>query len=556
MAKIYKIHPAIGIARVGNSSEHFVGPEIPGIAASPPDGRFKAAGQVKRQAARFRVFEYDDSAPGVAPVEITLGTASIEWTVHLANRKAAWYKFQGLTGEDGNYPPNSLRNRQIQPTSPTDVESGARRALIIDPRPRRIAGADQEVEVSEGGSGTPDETWPPPFVNGRRIQSLGTLYTDEAGRLKVAGGYGTSGTPNANRMPPVLPDIQWNNNDEWWDDVSDGPVTATLVFQNGERREVESPAWVVVGVPDFAPTVDSIVTAFDVLYDLAVRRFALRPDLFSGGQFRGGQNGYRPSYTREIYPIIKRAADQRWVFRIAGHNSLMNHNVLGKLLPNDPTLGARRNIFQRLNNPDAPHPFGRPPLVQRWMPWLRGDEDEPTALTLTRTQYFLMSQWRQGFFVGDWNGVPAPAQTISPDGLDLAALEGISGGAFYPGMEVGWIIRNPAIYRQDTGPVGLRIIHRSPQDPDGLMAGDLTKRMALPWQADFNACNGNWWPAHRPQDVRIAGLPTHVPWDAPQPGQPTLLNFDMVDAWHQLGFVKGDPNGSAPLLEGERNWPR
>ena len=37
MAKQYKIHPAIGIARVGNSPELFVGPEIPGKLARPAD---------------------------------------------------------------------------------------------------------------------------------------------------------------------------------------------------------------------------------------------------------------------------------------------------------------------------------------------------------------------------------------------------------------------------------------------------------------------------------------------------------------------------------------
>ena len=52
-----KIHPAIGVARVGDSPDgFFVGPESPGDAGS--DGPYKdGAGRIKRQAARFREAE-------------------------------------------------------------------------------------------------------------------------------------------------------------------------------------------------------------------------------------------------------------------------------------------------------------------------------------------------------------------------------------------------------------------------------------------------------------------------------------------------------------------
>jgi hypothetical protein len=62
---IYKIHPAIGIARVGNApgEQFFVGPEVPGAQASPEIGgsaltTYKnAKGEVRPQAARFRIWE-------------------------------------------------------------------------------------------------------------------------------------------------------------------------------------------------------------------------------------------------------------------------------------------------------------------------------------------------------------------------------------------------------------------------------------------------------------------------------------------------------------------
>ncbi|HST23630.1 MAG TPA: LodA/GoxA family CTQ-dependent oxidase, partial [Blastocatellia bacterium] len=34
----YAIYPAIGIARVGNSPEHFIGPEAPGEVPKPAGG--------------------------------------------------------------------------------------------------------------------------------------------------------------------------------------------------------------------------------------------------------------------------------------------------------------------------------------------------------------------------------------------------------------------------------------------------------------------------------------------------------------------------------------
>src|ERR1051325_4316727 len=51
------IHPAIGIARVGNSpDEWFLGPEVPGPHPIPRGGFKDSAGRIKRQAARFRLY--------------------------------------------------------------------------------------------------------------------------------------------------------------------------------------------------------------------------------------------------------------------------------------------------------------------------------------------------------------------------------------------------------------------------------------------------------------------------------------------------------------------
>jgi len=88
------IHPALGVARVGNApaDEYYLAPELPDRAADPGPGGYKnAKGQIRKEAARFRVYGYD--AEGNVVREITAAEAEITWEVHLANRKAAWYKF-------------------------------------------------------------------------------------------------------------------------------------------------------------------------------------------------------------------------------------------------------------------------------------------------------------------------------------------------------------------------------------------------------------------------------------------------------------------------------
>ena len=156
-------------------------------------------------------------------------------------------------------------------------------------------------------------------------------------------------------------------------------------------------------------------------------------------------------------------------------------------------------------------------------------------------------------FIADWSGKPTvpsvdaetPART--PGGLDRAALEACVGGAFYPGIEAGWIMRNPLIFAET---FRLRLA-QDETDFTGVMAGDITKRSALPWQADFIACANDWWPAQRPNQVRTSAASTvRVEWDEDV--------FDMMrDLWDDLGIVVPAPPGNRTLFyEAERQLPR
>src|SRR5918993_1590691 len=141
MPTTYRIHPGIGIARLGNSPDAFcISPERPtalpidcdrrGNPLLSPDGMTEQAvkafkdgeGRIKRQAARFQVWAYDDKTPDGRPLELgdqvegggNAGTLiDIQWRVHLANKKASWYEFDQLRGEHGYAPDHPLRNAPV-----------------------------------------------------------------------------------------------------------------------------------------------------------------------------------------------------------------------------------------------------------------------------------------------------------------------------------------------------------------------------------------------------------------------------------------------------------
>jgi L-lysine 6-oxidase len=64
---------------------------------------------------------------------------SIEWTVHLASKKAAWYNFSELEGDLLSGPDNSYKARKVSLRNST-VKGADRQDLLIDFGPRRLSG--------------------------------------------------------------------------------------------------------------------------------------------------------------------------------------------------------------------------------------------------------------------------------------------------------------------------------------------------------------------------------------------------------------------------------
>ncbi len=561
----YKIFPAIGVARVGNAPEKFyIGPEdYRGLPANPDGSEFTEAdfrdqeNRLCRQAARFRVFRIDN---GVAE-EVTLATPGIRqitWTAHLANKKPSWYEFQTSLGENGYAPNHPLRNPGVADRS----------KLIIDAGPRSITGVSQRGVAFGRASVPPGYQGHFPegalYPVGKAIDTLGELQTDAEGRMLVLGGFGISGS-TIDKNPPR----KYANNDDWWDDVSDGPVGARIEFTDGSAAAIAEPAWVLVAPPKFAPQIANIVTLYDTIFDAAVRA-GHYPELFANGEW---QRGYRPNFRVEIRPLFERASLYPWVAAIPPKPHDFDFDKLGKLGPNGlghPHFAAlRRYVLDALRPPDSENVIvGSSGATM--MPYIAGDNclnpgHAPNKyLRLTDTQYFMLQQWADGWF---YDAEPPADRTRD---LTRAVLDNCVGGAFSPGIEMTWISRNQPIY---TEPFRIRahfVDKRLDLDFNparGMEAGDISRYMAVPWQADFNQCSSQpidgrtvwWWPAQRPEFVYLpperrleaAELPPppdetigpQVAWigtDFDQKGADFISfadNLDMVKHWHELGFV-------------------
>ena len=457
-----KIHPAIGIARVGNSpNEYFIGPELPGDHSIPTGGYKDNYCRVKRQAARFRIFAYLEDGTFH---ELNSKAANITWTVHLANKKASVNE----------------RNPKVS------LED-----LIIDPGPRTLTGPHQSALFDSGKitfPGNPSVSVP-----------LGEIRTDDLNHLEVLGGAGWSDSPFTTDLS--LRDFY--NNPGWYDDVSDGPVTATITVRKTGQQFVADRAWVIVAPPKFAPGIDSVITLYDRLMDMAVRaHWAVEPKI--------------PSYTRDIFPILERAKKIKWVrniFSPSAHS--WAHPVTN--------LNLRSTIFSRLTKPEG----GR--AWPETMPDLT-ETPGPKFGRLTATQYQAMEKWKDGNYKNDWGVEPIADSDITPQGLDRAALESAVGGTLYPGIEAGGILEVGGISKipilEEANYNGLFRFAES------IEAGDITAYMALPWQADFKACNDTWWPVPRPNQVIPKGASTYSSWD-----RLVGTSVEMVKLWHKLGFV-------------------
>ena len=198
-----KIHPSIGIARVGNSAKEdgfYVGPQVSDPLPKPLNFYRDGTGALKREVAEFRIYAYDAQGRVLGELEMQDGI-DIEWTVELANHKSAWYNFELALDipEAATAPPSTRRNAKVLLPE--------RGKLAIQPGPRSI--------------GAPNASGPQYHFDGGSFMSipvpLGELRTDPLGRLWVFGGHGKSASFDGSAPTTFA------NNDGWYDDTATVP---------------------------------------------------------------------------------------------------------------------------------------------------------------------------------------------------------------------------------------------------------------------------------------------------------------------------------------------
>jgi hypothetical protein len=571
------IYPSIGVARVGNAPDEFlIGPEVPEPPIPAPGFYRDKAGKLKRQAARFRL--YGVNAKGDIVRELTGADtgAKIAWSVHLANTKAAWFTFQLALDvpEAADAPQTTLRN----PAVPNRAD------LAIVPSARTVTGAKASPKKFDDGK----------FM-GKSVY-LGEIFTDAAARLVVLGGHGVSASADGSRA------ITFANNDSWHDDVSDGPVTATVTL-DGKPLDVV-PAWVIVAPPDYGPRRKSVRTMWDLMRDVAIQAGTLPKPV-------------RPSFTFDILPIFERLNGLQWVnagfaggFGWKSAFDFQSPDWLARLSDNRPQMREIRRVLKnqfRHYDVDAWSPVP-------W-PWNYGDAMNIPAAhtprqysTLTTTQLAMLDQWAEGDFDADYDPHRQPPATIEEvplkaqgETLTRAALEFCLADAFHPGCEMTWPVRTATMYMSPYRflhalygwiPPGMGEILTSdtvtiPNGPlYGQQAGDITRWMAVPWQTDTASCRSGYepqydpyvpafWPARVPNEVlteqnyrivmdpakpleeRKAAFANRAAWIAPlgTTSYTDQIN-NMIRGFGQLGVVQAqkgptDTDAFPPIIEVE-----
>ncbi|MCP3405004.1 CTQ-dependent glycine oxidase GoxA [Bradyrhizobium sp. CCGB01] len=520
------IFPAIGFSRVGNGDEWFLAPEVPGLMNEPAGGFKQGPSRIKKQVQRFRVYGYDDQGRVVRE----LGEADgLRWTVHVANSKAAWYGYSNAMDGGDNAPgiPGALRNAAIEPARRGEM-------LVIDAGPVRIDGASKNADGRDAAYRMAGKFWKTMPV------TLGHLRTDEAGRLLAFPADGISES-----ALPQNPVRDFTNNDGWHDDWCDGWVKANV--RVGGTDIACEPAWVVCCGPKFAPQIEPIVSLYDAAREAMIASGHMKP-LSAAVSFR-----------RDVLPILRRSGMMQWIVQASylskawiDLDDLSDPAVVQSLAdPTEKARPAREKVLAAFRKPgsDDRRPDALPPMLGDGVNF----PGSPTGwLTLTPTQYQILSHWAKGEFTDDLNDAAANAVeklddmplSLRPEALTRAALDACSGGAFHPGVEITWPVRHAALYRPTTEtPLPFRIaistrkslvqdvgLQLNPQNvfaghpnrkddgaPVGPQApGDLTRWMGVPWQGDAFSCQSVltaegfptpvWWPALLPVDVLPEGF--------------------------------------------------
>lgn len=548
----YRVHPSVGIARMGNSATtYFLTAEKPGkwfdpVQESIPGplidqravGIRDAAGNLCKQGARFRVFCYQyDRNPGSGGKALNVWECKkadydITWTAQVANRKA----------QVAGTPLGTAK----QPNSPDPVvlpSSSASSLRIFTGKP----------------AGRLD---------------LGSCFVDADGRLVILGSDGKAKKIGAGGNEGKPESLFWAG---FEDDAADGPITARVKPKAGSKQPDKGrPAedavggWVVIGLPDYGADVRATVTLYDVAmnhaYEMAKKGKKMRPPQDLGQE--PADLSKLITYYQQILPLLY--AQHTVPYTIKHHR----HRIPFPLLPYEKKNTRYKDFLRAAKQTDMITPediwaeyitagSGEPkpaPAYRVQNPailWTKNDSmPNLEYVAMTELQQRAVEKWSQGKLpMGDSKAETSAGDLYAPYQLDLAHMETMSGGSFYPGIEVGRQAHWPETWRGRTGccPRHYDVRVTSEINDAGTRTGPaqpgyLTMFLACPWQADFIECSGIYWPHSRPIEVRLTAAGPWKKWmsdpggdiqshTAPAAAGGPVLG-GLAEKWWMLGFVR------------------
>lgn len=521
----FRIYPSIGVARVGNGpadkKQVVWSPEIPckDMYATDLD-LYTKAGKLKKMAQRFYVYECDDEGNPLRP--INPDDYQIEWKVEVANKKPFWYDFNNcldlsIVSRNQTLSPN-VANNKLAPGKSTMY----RNPNVIDMSKRVSEGEDDynyRKELVTRASGKCDRevegrlvelTGFFPSVHGsdgisRLAQSmgcdvktvtLGTIEYDDGkygdgaeekearyrGTLIFYAGDGVSAALNPSDL-----NIDFADNSNWYDDICDGRVTATLtpLDKDGTTKAGVSPvtlddarsaAWIVTAPPNYAPQIDPLSTMFDLVTGTANEDFNPGLSLVIPLMYRL----YRMQWVNLgdfLAPSFRESIDQ-----LAARGEL---KFLYTKEPKEEADRVRKKIFNLFRNP-AYHYNNEPVIPSKEqtdiqnrgvgtdelkMPFYPSDGvDYPGSpaqwFAIPPVLYQQLEYWRDGKF----ESIPGlhgeamdelgaffqqcyieAADEPNKEALLMtrAVLDTLYGGGFHPGVELTWPIRHEELYAEN-----------------------------------------------------------------------------------------------------------
>lgn len=495
----FRIYPSIGVARLGNGpaeKEHVIfSPEIPWYNLYDTDNHYLMPdGKIKKQAQRFYIFECDKRGRPVR--QIDPADYDIRWSAEVANKKPFWYDFNNsldlsIVSRNRNVSPDFAKNK-IAP----GIGAAQRNPNVLDMGERVPDGYNYRKELVNNPSAvTVDQkntrqSIPGQFPNAGGVgQSLlaaslgtppaqvdlGTLEYDE-GVLIFYAADGVSASLNPSDL-----NTDFADNSNWYDDICDGRITATIKSRSTgvthRLDDAESAAWVVTAPPDYAPQIQPISTLYDIICG-------------------AGNNKYEPEFSL-VFPMLYRLYRMQWV-NLGDFLAPSFREVIDKLIhegklkylfqkyPKGEADAVREKIFGLFRNPA--YPELNEPIIpsssttgienrgigtdELKLPYYPGDginyPGSPAQwFAIPPLLYEQLKKWRDG----DFKPMRLPASALDMDAIGevfrkkyldaakderkrpllmtRAILETLYGGGFHPGVELTWPMRHDLIYAEN-----------------------------------------------------------------------------------------------------------